>query len=134
METKKGLRYFFIIGALIASIASLISILNKKIDDINLLKKQNPAFAVIYDSLGVVRDYLDEARYYAREENYEDALTWLDKAQTIISKEKIKDNILNALVAQGRISTKDREAVKLLQKQVEGLRGEIYQALARKIK
>ncbi len=130
MDVKKRIRYFIIGGMLLGAAYGLFSAWNKSLERIDNLKRQYPAFAVVYDSVGQIIQHMDDARYYAKEGTYENALIELDKADLILDKKKVNYKILKDLVNKGIITKKDKEEVELLQAQIIGLRKEFMTGYA----
>ena len=130
MALNKVTKWLAMIAVALSLASSVLYIINKN-KNLEQLKKQNPALAIVSDSLKTVIANLNEARSYLQAQNYIDASNELDKAEKILDRKKINKSILDSLTNKNLISSEERKEVILLQVQVNSLRKEITEGLAR---
>mgnify|MGYP001596623037 CR=1 FL=1 len=117
--------------AVAATLATGVLYTINKNKNLEQLKKQYPALAIVSDSLKTVIVNLDETRRYIQAENYVGASNQLDQAEEILNKKRINEAILDSLVNKKYISSGEKKEVILLKAQVDNLRKEITEGLAR---
>ena len=133
MAVKKIIK---ILAMLAVAASIVVGILGgiKARKDIGQLKKQNPYYATIKDSLNVIYDNIYDAQGFAREGNYNDALNKLDNAERMLDRKRINKVFLNSLYDNGYISQQNKRDIIKLQEIIGRLRLEVNSALLRQNK
>ncbi len=123
--SNKGARYVLIVGALLALAKTTMVMIDDNTKDLKELKKEVPAVAIVYDSLGIVVNSLSEAQAFLKVENFEAASKELDHVDKIMDPKKINNRILDSLVVNQIITDERRDGIISLRKQANGLRKEL---------